>query len=54
MTGHPEPTLRLELPVKSDKRNGLCGYCKRGLTAAMLPDGQVHYKCPVNCQRWMK
>lgn len=40
--------------MKGDKRNGLCGYCKRGLAASSLADGRTHYHCPVDCKPWMR
>lgn len=48
------PDLMLQPPIVSDKRNGLCGYCRRGLAAQLLPDGRTHYVCPVSCKPWMQ
>lgn len=39
--------------IKGDKRNGLCGYCRRGLAPANLSDVRTHYRCPVDSKPWM-
>lgn len=54
MSLSPYYSDRLQLPAVADKKNGLCGYCKRGLTAQLLDDGRTHYCCPVGCKPWMR